>query len=218
MATLNSEQFIEVFPFFRDSPPKLIGDILFSSRHAFRCRDTVTQLEGELCTDLELMLSGEKRVYKSSPASREITLYEVGRGEACILNTISILSDVPCPVNAVTITDVNSLLIPARDFQKLLSNYEEMRAFVFGSISQRLATVLELLSAIVFAKMDQRLFDYLVEKSENGTLSMTHQQIANDLGTAREVVSRLLKDFERKGKVALSRGCIQLITPFFEER
>jgi len=218
MAKVNSEQFIEIFPFFRDSPPKLIEDILFSSRHAFRCRDTVTQLEGELCTDLELMLSGEKKVYKSSSAGREITLYEVGRGEACILNSICILSDTPCPVNGMTITDVDSLLIPARDFKKLISNYEEMRAFVFGSISQRLAAVLELLGEIVFAKMDRRLFDYLVEKSENGTLSMTHQQIANDLGTAREVVSRLLKDFERKGKVTLSRGHIQLIAPYFEDR
>jgi len=217
MATLNSEQFIEIFPFFRDSPPKLIEDILFSSRHAFRCRDTVTQLEGELCTDLELMLSGEKRVYKSSPAGREITLYEVGQGEACILNATCVLSDTPCPVNAMTITDVSSLLIPARDFRNLLSIYKEMRTFVFNAISQRLAIVLELLGAVVFEKMDQRLFDYLVEKSEGGMLSMTHQQIASDLGTAREVVSRLLKDFERKGKVTLSRGHIQLIAPSFED-
>jgi len=217
MATLNAEKFIEIFPFFRDSPTKLIEDVLSSSRHAFRCSDTMTQLEGERCTDLELMLSGEKRVYKSSPAGREITLYEVGRGEACILNTISILSDTLCPVNAITITDVDSLLIPARDFRNLLSTYEEMRAFVFGGMSHRFAAVLELLGAVVFEKMDRRLFDYLVEKSEDGLLSMTHQQIASDLGTAREVISRLLKDFERKGKVTLSRGHIQLIAPYFED-
>ena len=70
---------------------------------------------------------------------------------------------------------------------------------------------MELISAIVFEKMDERLFDYLVEKSEDGVLSITHQQIANDLGTAREVVSRLLKEFERKGKVVLSRGYIRLV-------
>jgi len=217
MEKMNTGQFMKVFPFFQNSSEKMIDDILSSSRHVFRCCDTVTQLEGQPCTDLELMLSGDKRVYKSSPAGREITLYEVGRGEACIINATCVLSDAPCPVNAMAITDVSSLLIPAGDFRNLLSTYEEMRAFVFGSISQRIAVVLELIEEIVFEKMDRRLFDYLVEKSEDGMLSMTHQQIANDLGTAREVVSRLLKDFERKGKVALSRSHIRLIAPYFED-
>jgi len=159
------------------------------------------------------MLSGEKRIYKSDPAGREITLYEVGPGEACILNAACLLSDIPSPVNAMAITDVSCLLLPAEDFRNLLSAHEEMRTLVFGAISNRFVTIMELISELVFGKMDERLFDYLVEKSENGMLSTTHQQIANDLGTAREVVSRLLKDFEREGKVILSRGHIRLITP-----
>ncbi len=171
------------------------------------------QYEGQLCTDFELMLSGEKRIYKSDPAGREITLYELGPGEACILNAACLLSDTPSSVNATAITDVSCLLLPAEDFRNLLSAHEEMRTFVFGSISNRFVTILELISEIVFGKMDERLFDYLVEKSENGMLSTTHQQIANDLGTAREVVSRLLKDFEREGKVILSRGHIRLTIP-----
>jgi CRP/FNR family transcriptional regulator len=163
------------------------------------------------------MLSGEKRIYKSSPTAKEITLYEVGRGEVCEINAVCILSDTLCPVNVMSITDVNFLLIPGKDFRNLLSEYKELRTFVFGAISQRITTILDLLGEIVFKKMDQRLFDYVVEKSEDGILSMTHQQIANDLGTAREVVSRLLKDFERNGKVILSRGHIQLIAPYYED-
>lgn len=195
----------------------MINDILLLSRHNFVSRDTLIHLEGQPCENLELMLSGEKRVYKSSPSAKEITLYEVGPGEACILNAACVLSDTVCPANAITITDVHSLLIPAKDFRKLLSEYEQMRAFVFNAVSQRLAGILELISEIVFEKMDERLFDYIVEKSENGVLSITHQQIANDLGTAREVVSRLLKDFERKGKVNLSRGHLRLIPPYYED-
>lgn len=195
----------------------MIEDILSLSRHNFASRDTLIQLEGQPCRDLQLMLSGEKRVYKASPTGKEITLYEVGQGEACIINAACVLSNMPCTANAIAITDISSLLIPAKDFRNLLSTYEQMRAFVFGAISQRLAAILGLMSEIVFEKMDERLFDYLVEKSEDGILSMTHQHIANDLGTAREVVSRLLKDFERKEKVVLSRGHIRLIPPYYKD-
>lgn len=217
MEKINAEQFVKIFPFFQNSTEKVIGDILSSSRHAFAGRGTLMHCEGQPCTDLELMLSGEKRIYKSSPAGKEITLYEVGPGEACPVNAVCVLSDTPCPLNVMAMTDVSLLLIPAKDLRTLLSTYEEIRAFVFGSISQRIAAILELIEELVFEKMDRRLFDYIVEKSENGALSVTHQQIANDLGTAREVVSRLLKDFERKGKVILSRGSIQLITPWYEK-
>lgn len=217
MATLSTDRLIEIFPFLRNGPTALIEEILACSREAFVHSNTLVQLEGQRCTDLELMLSGGKRIYKSGLNAKEITLYEVGSGEACIINAACALSDTVVPVNVVTISDVHSLLIPARDFRRLVSVYEELRTFVFASFSERLVSILELLSEVVFDRMDRRLFDYLIEKSENGTLALTHQQIANDLGTAREVVSRLLKDFERKDKVSLSRGCIQLESFHFED-
>jgi CRP/FNR family transcriptional regulator len=216
MVKLNAEQFIEVFPFFRNSPGTLVEEILSSSRPGFTRRDTAMLLEGQLCTDLELMLSGEKRIYKANPEGKEITLFEVGSGEACIINAVCAITNTPCPVNVRAISDVSSLLIPARDFRSLVATHNEVRSFVFGSIGERITSFLELLADVVFEKMDRRLFDYLVEKSENGMLPATHQRIASDLGTAREVVSRLLKDFERKGKVVLSRGSIQLTTTHFQ--
>jgi CRP/FNR family transcriptional regulator len=217
MLKLKIEQFIKVFPFFRNSPEKLIEDILSLSRHAFASRDTLMQSEGQHFRNLELMMSGEKRIYKASPTGREITLYEIGRGEACVVNAACVLSDTLSPVNAMAITDVSYLVIPAEDFRSLLSTYEEMRTFVFGAVSQRLVTILELINEIVFKQMDERLFDYLVEKSQDGAVSMTHQQIANSLGTAREVVSRLLKDFEKEGKIVLSRGQVRLIAPYYKD-
>jgi CRP/FNR family transcriptional regulator len=217
MEKLNPEQFIKIFPFFRNSPEKLIEDILSLSRLEFAHSGTLMQIEGQPCTDLELMLSGEKRIYKVSPTAKQITLNEVGPGEPCVINAACVLSGIVSPVNITATTDVSLLLIPAEDFKNLLSAYEDMRVFIFGAIGQSLVTILELISEIVFEKMDVRLFDYLVEKSENGILSITHQQIANDLGTAREVVSRLLKDFERNGKVVLSRGRIKLIAPYYED-
>lgn len=217
MEKLTVEQFVETFPFFRNSPQIVIEDILSKSHRAFTRRDTMIQLQGQPCTHLEFILSGEKRVYKASQSAREITLYEVGPGEVCILSAACVLSDTLCPVNAIAISDVDSLMILANDFRNLVSAYEEMRAFVFDFFTQRLVTILELLGEITFEKMDERLFNLLVEKSENSMLQMTHQQIANDLGTAREVVSRLLKDFERKGKLVLSRGHIRLIPPYYSD-
>jgi CRP/FNR family transcriptional regulator len=86
-----------------------------------------------------------------------------------------------------------------------------MRDFVFGLLSRRLSGVMELVEEVAFGRMDQRLMEYLVEKSENSVLGTTHQKIANDLGTSREVVSRLLKDLERKQEVRLSRNSITLL-------
>ena len=103
------------------------------------------------------------------------------------------------------------LSLPAKDFRELVAKYEEIRNFIFTAISQNFASLTELIKEVAFGKMDERLLDYLVEKSEQKKLQATHQKIANDLGTSREVVSRLLKEFERKGTVRLSRNLIELI-------
>jgi len=102
------------------------------------------------------------------------------------------------------------LSIPAKDFRELVAKYEEMRTFIFAAINQRFASIMELTKEIAFRNVDERLFEYIVEQSEHGKLSTTHQKIADDLGTAREVISRLLKDFEKKGMIRTSRNLIEL--------
>jgi CRP/FNR family transcriptional regulator len=92
----------------------------------------------------------------------------------------------------------------------MTARYAEMRAFVHSQINASLASVMALVSEIAFGRMDERLKSYLAAKSQDGRVRRTHQQIANDLGTSREVVSRLLKDFEREGLALLSRNCIEL--------
>jgi CRP/FNR family transcriptional regulator len=109
------------------------------------------------------------------------------------------------------VSDVDVLLVPSAAFRRLVSGNETMREFVFRLLSQRLSLVMELVEEVAFGRLDQRLMDYLVEKSENHILETTHQKIANDLGTSREVVSRMLKDFERKQLVKVSRNSITLL-------
>jgi CRP/FNR family transcriptional regulator len=210
MDRISENSFLQIFPYFKRGDREIVREILSYARYETFPGNAIMQLAGEPCDSLGLMLSGVKRIYKSSGNGREITLYEVGPGETCILNASCILSNVICPVTAVSVGDVSLLSISARDFRKLIARYEEMRIFVFTAISSNFVAIIELLHEVAFGRMDERLMDYLVEKSEDGRLETTHQRIADDLGTAREVVSRLLKEFERRGEVRLSRNQIEL--------
>jgi CRP/FNR family transcriptional regulator len=203
--------FIKAFPGFGTGPEELVRDLLQSGRSAVIPQGRQIYSEGDACSAIAFVLSGEIRVYKVGQTGREITLYEIGPGETCILNASCILSEKSYPAHAASVSDVSLLLVPSTDFRGLVARYERMRDFVFTLLSERLSGVMELVEEVAFGRMDERLSDYLVEKAENGLIGATHQQIANDLGTSREVVSRLLKDMERKGNVRLSRNEVRLL-------
>jgi CRP/FNR family transcriptional regulator len=206
----SENEFISAFTYFKKAPDRLIAGILQASSKQYISADTIIYNEGDSCSAIAFVFSGLIRVYKSGESGREITLYEIGPGETCILNASCILSNKKYPANAVAVESVDALLIPASRFRELIDSFEQMRDFVFALLSERLASVMTTVEEVAFGRMDERLYDYLVEKSENGILNTTHQKIANDLGSSREVVSRLLKDFERKGKLVLSRNSIKL--------
>lgn len=190
----------------------MIGDLLAEGRlFAFK-KKAVIYSEGDKAPFIGFLLEGEIRVFKTGPRERVITLYEIFPGETCILNASCILAGRTHPASAEASTDGSILLVPDVHFRKLVSDHEDMRQFVFRLFSDRLASIVELVEEVVFARMDERLDNYLLEKSENEILLSTHQKIADDLGTSREVVSRLLKDLERKGKVRLGRNMIQLLS------
>lgn len=208
---MTKNEFIKTFLIFRNSADELLKELLVIARHQDVPAGKQIYSEGDSCPVIAFVISGEIRVYKTGQTGREITLYEIGPGETCILNASCILSGTSYPANAVTLSDVTMLLIPSSDFRRLVDRHEEMRDFVFALLSRRLSGVMELVEEVAFGRMDERLLDYLIEKSENGNLETTHQKIANDLGTSREVVSRLLKDLERKQEVRLSKNSISLL-------
>ena len=211
MSEIKPFDFIEAFPSFAGDAA-LVDDMLKVSRaQAFPAACPIYSA-GDPCQSIALVLSGEIRVYKTGESGREITLYEIGHGETCILNASCVLSNIRYPANAASTEGGEALMIPAADFRRLLEKYPAMRDFIYNLLSARLAAVMELIEEVAFARMDERLMDYLIEKSEDGRLAATHQKIADDLGTSREVVSRLLKDFERKGLVSLARNSITLLT------
>jgi CRP/FNR family transcriptional regulator len=214
MPDLQSElrgRLLEAFPAFRGAPEEMLEVLVSRGQHLSAPAGVMMQAEGELCTTMGYQLAGRKRVYKHSPAGREITLYEVGPGEICILNAASLLAGAPCPANAAALSRVETLALPADEFRDLVVRHHAMRSYVFGAVNHGLSSVLELVAEVAFGRMDRRLEEYLIEKSEDGVLETTHQAIANDLGTAREVVSRLLKELERRGRLRLARGRVELV-------
>ncbi|MBZ0155380.1 MAG: Crp/Fnr family transcriptional regulator [Alphaproteobacteria bacterium] len=203
--------FRETFTLFRDASPSLIEDILSASRRLPLPGDTLIYSEGDSCSGIAFLLSGSIRVYKSGDSGREITLYEIGRGETCILNASCILSEKPYPAHAYSTEGGEMLLLPSDAFRRMIARHEEMRDFIFSLLSERLVAVMALVEEVAFGRMDERILAYLTEKAEEGIVHTTHQKIANDLGTSREVVSRLLRDLERKGCILHARSSIRLL-------
>lgn len=167
---------------------------------------------GDQCERLALVTAGSARVYKLAASGREITLYRIEPGECCILTASCLLSRRSFPADATVERDLEAILIPAPRVIEWTRTHEVWRDFLWGLLAARLADVIGLVEEVAFRRMDMRLADYLgnhVEQHDT-TLHTTHGQIAADLGTSREVVSRLLKDLEQKGLVVLSRGRIDV--------
>jgi CRP/FNR family transcriptional regulator, anaerobic regulatory protein len=150
MSGITREKFLDIFPIFQRSPQSLVRDILSSSKIMTVPPHTVLQREGEYSPGLVLVLSGEKRIYKQSGTSKEITLYNVVAGEFCIINAMSLLSNSPYPANAISITTVELLIIPPDKFREYIFKYEEMRSLIFSFISKNLADVMELIAEVAF--------------------------------------------------------------------
>lgn len=167
--------------------------------------------EGDVCQNYLLVLEGSVRVQKLSESGKEIVLYRVESGQSCVLTTSCLLAHDRYHAEAITETEVSAVAIPHSAFHQALGS-AAFREFVFASYGERVSSLVMLIDAIAFGRMDARLAHALFELADgNGIACATHQELARELGTAREVVSRLLKEFERHGWVALQRGRIELL-------
>lgn len=166
---------------------------------------------GEECRNYLLVLEGSVRVQMTAESGREIVLYRVDPGETCILTTACLLAHEAYSAEGVTETPIRAVTIPAATFHEVLGRSSVLREFVFTAYGARIADLMLLVEEVAFKRIDRRLARLLNERADaGGNLDATHQALAVELGTAREVVSRQLKEFERKGLVAMSRGRISL--------
>lgn len=168
---------------------------------------------GDRVDAIPLVISGSIRVYQIADSGREITLYRFGAGECCVLSADSILGDRLFPARAQVLEDAEVVMVPARLFNDWLARSPVWREFVFGAMSQRLVSLMHTLDDVAFARLDRRIAALLARRTERGTSSLriTHQEIADELGSSREVVSRVLEDLQDQGVVRLSRGVIDIL-------
>lgn len=169
---------------------------------------------GNPAENLFLLASGTVRVQQLSEAGCEIVLYRVHAGESCVLTTACLLAFEDYSAEGIAETDVEAILIPRDTFDELMLISKEFRAFVFETYSKRITGLFRVIEDIAFNRMDIRVANKLLKLHDaQNRLHMTHQQMAVALGTAREVISRQLKEFERRGWLILSRGTIELRDP-----
>lgn len=162
---------------------------------------------GDHCQNYVLVIDGAVRVQMFSENGHEIVLYRVEDGQSCILTTSCLLAGEQYQAEAITETPVKVVVFPASAFELALETLPAFRKFVFTAYAKRVTDLLCLINAIAFNRMDVRLAKVLLERlGDYKELTLTHQDIANELGTAREVISRQLKEFERREIIEIHRG------------
>lgn len=165
--------------------------------------------QGDLCKNYLLVLEGSVKVFSRAENGREVILYRVKNGQSCTLTTACLFADNPYPAEGVTESECTALLIPRSVFNQALAEFEEFRKCVFDQYAQRLSDVINLVESLSFGHINIRLARLLLNFSNNSEIiQTTHQQLATELGSAREVISRQLKSFEQQQLITLQRGSI----------
>jgi CRP/FNR family transcriptional regulator len=185
---------------------------------------TVLMRDGDRCSAVPFVISGSIRVFRTAETGREITLYRIQRGQSCIFSSGCVGEVTHFPATAVVESETAAAFLPAAVVRHLFDRSAPFRTFVLGQFSLRLADIMELVEEVAFRHVDQRLKEWLVEhcpasgagEPSGKPVKVTHQELADHIGTSREVISRILKDWEERGCVALARGIVRLLPGFRE--
>lgn len=182
---------------------------------------TKTYHEGDIILDenssirsIPIVMKGMMKVIRTEEDGREILLYYIKAGESCIMSFLGGMHNEKSIVKAEVEEDTEILFLPIDKVSLFIKEYPEWLDYIFRLYHKRFEELLDIINAIAFKKVDERLLNLLQKKSElsnSSTIIITHEQLANELGTARVVVSRLLKQLEEEGKLKLGRNKIQLL-------
>jgi CRP/FNR family transcriptional regulator len=165
--------------------------------------------ECQACRGFPLLISGTIKVVKTTPAGREMLLYRVEPGGSCVITSSCLLGHTPYTAHGIAETPLQMLILPTALFEALIAGNARFRDFVFQLLADRIAELMQLVEEVAFHRLDQRLAKLLLGKPE--PIRATHQALADELGSVREIVSRLLKGFAAQGLVALGRERISLL-------
>lgn len=202
---------LESFPVFAGLPGARLDTLMTQAQWHQAPAGSVLFDAKQPCRGFPLLIEGSVRVAKTAPSGREILLYRVESGQGCILSGGCLLGHSDYSATGIAERDVVYLSIPPALFQELMLEFEPFRQFVFGMYGERLAEMMELVEEVAFRRLDARLAQLLVHRGP--AIQATHQKLADELGSVREIVSRLLRSFEERGWVRLDRERISVLDP-----
>lgn len=200
---------LQSFPALLQLEPNARDILVKSARMVEAPVGTIGYREGGACGAYVMRLAGQSRVYKMSTSGREILLYRVAAGETCVITTTCLLGHSNYPASTIVEEPIRDVIIPASAFNQLMIDSAVFRQFVMTNYGVLISDLIVLLDEVAFHSIDARLAKLLLDAG-TATISRTQQLIADELGTAREVVSRQLKRFELKGWVSLGRGHVEI--------
>jgi len=206
-----SEDWISRFQGLSNLPERIRGILDARSQVIRMPKGTVIFGPGNSPENLLFLLDGTVRVQQLAENGREIVLYRVQAGESCVMTTACLLAYEDYSAEGIAETDITAAAIPRTVFDDLISQSREFRTFVFSAYSKRITDLFHVIEDIAFQRMDIRLAQKLLDLRQGMTVKATHQQLAAELGTAREVISRQLSEFQRRDWVKQSRGTVELL-------
>lgn len=211
MTTTSAPRWIERFPGLNALPEPQRARLLRRGRIEKIPAGTILFGPDKKPLDLLLLLSGTVRVHKTSDSGRDIVLYRVTAEDTCVLSTAFLLAYEDYSAEGVAESDLTAVALPKELFDELVATSPDFRSFVFKAYSRRFTDLFRIIDEVAFQRLDIRLAQKLVELAGDGdTVKATHQELATELGTAREVISRQLQEFQRRNWIALSRGTVTL--------
>lgn len=208
----DTKEWVERFPgLSRLEPP--IKDLLLSRSTIIEVPKNITLFgPGNSPENMLFLLDGTVRVQQVSDTGHEIVLYRIHAGESCVLTTACLLAYENYSAEGISETSVQAAAIPRAVFDDLVAQSQSFRDFVFGAFSKRITDLFQMIDEVAFQRLDVRLAEKLIELSNGkGVVTTTHQKLSVELGTAREVISRQLQEFQRRGWVEQARGSVSLL-------
>lgn len=207
---MNAEGLVALYPVLARLPAELLQRIVDTLRIQSVPSGTTVFDERQPCSGFPFVLEGAIRVAKLSANGRELPLYRVVVGESCIITSSCLLGHADYNARGVSEGATTLALLPGELFDEMLAE-PAFRDFIFALFSERMAELMQLVEEVAFRKLDQRLAALLLGKGR--LVHTTHQQLADELGSVREIISRLLKGFAEQGLVKLGREQVEVLDP-----
>ncbi len=206
---MDKQDILERVAFYSDAPPELRSSMLGAARYRKLAPGEALFTEGEPAGHVAALGSGSIRVFRVGATGRQITLYHVRPQESSLVGMLAVLLGRPLIATAQAEVATEAVMLPAAALREWVGASEAMRRFIFETMTRTLVDVTSLLEDVAFRSIESRLAALLVQHAdEEQLIRMRHEDIAAELGTAREVVSRILESFERQGVIGLARGRI----------